>query len=296
MSEDKVYQINLQELIEEYVWSCFQDDLGCIRGIFNRKPKFYFDIRWGYLDFTHRTESKERPVTGNVNQRNVELYYSEYENKTNTKQSYTFSTSRETTATTSIELQENYTIGAETNLEVDLAGIVKFGGGVNGSLSVTETKGQEFTETLTWNIDTNVVVPRWNRARATLFVYEQPSILDFTVTTTLSLPKKTLPVSIRRKRDDKIVKTYYITNLNAIFAEYNQKHGTDEKRIVKIETRPVEGSSIDEVIAVITSNGTCKNVSWKNQHVQVQCTPIEGAPPEACSENEPSERSEDDGE
>ncbi|XP_052796769.1 uncharacterized protein LOC128229121 [Mya arenaria] len=278
MPENKIYQINLQELIEKYAWDCFQDDMGFIRGIFNRKPKFYFDIRWGYLDFSHRTESKERPVTGKVNQRNVELYYSEYENKTNTKQSYTFSTSRETTATTRIELQENYTIGAETNLEVDLAGIVKFGGGVNGSLSVTETKGQEFTETLTWNIDTNVVVPRWNRARATLFVYEQPSILDFTVTTTLSLPKTSLPVSIRRKRDDKIVKTYYIMNLNAIFAEFNKKHiKKDESTPIKIETRPVEGSSIDEVIAVITSRGTCKNVSWKNQHVRVQCTPIESA-------------------
>ncbi|XP_052794670.1 uncharacterized protein LOC128227834 isoform X1 [Mya arenaria] len=281
----KVYQVNLQEFIEEYAWDCFKQDIGFIRRLFNRKSKFYFDIRWGYLDFSHRTESKERPVTGNVNQKNEELYYSEYDNKTSTQQNYTFSTSRETTATTSIELQENYTIGAETNLEVDLAGIVKFGGGVNGSLSVTETKSQEFSKTLTWNIDTNIVVPRWNRARATLLVYEQPSILDFTVTTTLSLPKKTLPVSLRRKRDDKIVKTYYITNLNAIFAEYNKKYATDEDRIVKIETRPVEGSAIDEVIAVITSHGTCKNVSWKKQHVKVQCTPIEGAPPEAPVEN-----------
>ena len=84
MPGDNDYQVNLEELIEEYVWDCFQDDMGFISGIFNRKPKFYFDIRWGYLDFSHTTENKERPVTGNVNQRNVE----EYENKTNTKQGW----------------------------------------------------------------------------------------------------------------------------------------------------------------------------------------------------------------
>ncbi|WAQ98446.1 hypothetical protein MAR_022819 [Mya arenaria] len=273
-----VYQINLQEFIEEFVWDCFKHDIGLIRGIFNKKSKFYFDIRWGYLDFSHKTKSEERQVTGNMNQRNEELYYSEYDNKSNMQQSYTFSTSRQTTATTRIEMQENYTIGATTNLEVDLAGIVKFGGGVNGSLS-----------TLTWNIDTNIVVPPWNRACARLFVYEQPSILDFTVTTTLSLPKTSLPVSIRRKQDDKLVKTYYITNLNAIFAKYNQKYENDKDKIVKIEARPVEGSEIDEVIVKITSRGTCKNV---------QCTPIEGAPVQAPTENkkEMSEQKEDNGE
>ncbi|XP_052791646.1 uncharacterized protein LOC128225787 [Mya arenaria] len=296
MPENTVHQVNLQEFIENYAWDCFQEDMGFIRGIFNRQSNYYFDISWGYLDFSHTTDCQERPVTVNLNQRNVELYYSEYENKTNTKQSHTFSTSRETSATTRIELQENYTNGATTNLEVDLAGFVQFGGGVNGSLSVTETNSQEFNNTITWKFDTNVEIQPMNRARVTVSVHEQPSILDFTVTTTLSLPRKTLPVSIRRKRDDKIVKTYYITNLHAIFVEYNQKYETDENKIVKIETRPVEGSSIDEVIAVITSRGTCKNVSWKKQHVEVQSAPIEGAPADASSEIEiePSELSEDD--
>ena len=59
-------------------------------------------------------------LTGSNLQRDVELYFTEYENRTPQMQSYTFETSRETTATTKIELQENYTIGAEANLEVGL--------------------------------------------------------------------------------------------------------------------------------------------------------------------------------
>jgi len=173
--------------------------------------------------------------------------------------------------------------------------VVKFGGGVNGSLSVTETTGQEFSTTLAWNINTEVKVKPWNRARATLMVYEQPSIIDFTVRTKLSLPKRTLPVSVRRKGRDRILKTYYITNLNAIFRDYNNKHENENDKIVKMVEVPREGSRICDVIAEITSRGVCRNVSWKNQHVQVKCTKIEDAPAEFAGDLQ-QEEDEDGGE
>ncbi|KAH3707871.1 uncharacterized protein LOC127858638 [Dreissena polymorpha] len=275
---DKDFQLDLQELVENYVWDCFTQDLGCIKRLFHRRHKYYFDIRWGFVDFSHVTTTKERATIRTADNRRTELYFSHFDNKSNTPQMYTFSTERSTTATTSIEMQENYTIGSEANLEINLADVVKVGGGVNGSLSVTDTKCEEFSETLTWNINTEITVPAWNTARATLYVYEEPSVMDIQVTTTISLPKGSLPVSIRRTKDDKVVKTYWITNLKCIFTDKHEEDG-----LVRFSNVNVPGSEIDEVVAVIESRGVCKNVSWKNQHVEVQCALMDDAPTEARS-------------
>ena len=80
------------------------------------------------MQFDHKTTEHPRPKRGcDADRKNVELYLCEYENKTDDEQTHKFSTSRETTTTTKVEFQENYTIGAETNVEVDL-GFVKAGG------------------------------------------------------------------------------------------------------------------------------------------------------------------------
>jgi len=64
MDDDNKYQINLQQLIEDYVWGEFRGDMFALRRPFTRRRHYEFDIRWGFMDFTHTTESKERPVTG----------------------------------------------------------------------------------------------------------------------------------------------------------------------------------------------------------------------------------------
>ncbi|KAH3841955.1 uncharacterized protein LOC127878032 [Dreissena polymorpha] len=286
--DDKEFQLNLQELVENYVWDCFKCDLGFLKGIFYQRHKHYFDIRWGYVDFQHVTTKTDRPMIRSVTKDKTELYFTEYQNKSNRDQKYTFSTTRETVATTKIELQENYTLGAETNIEIDLAGVVKIGGGVNGSVSVTNTKGEDFSETLNWNINTEIVVPKWNKARASLYVFEEPSITEFVVTTTLSLPTGSLPVSIRRVKDDKIIKTYWIMNLHCLFSDKQKEDG-----IVKCETKPVPGKSIDDAIVVIETRGTCRNVSWKNQHVEVQCERMADVGNEASDSHDDDESDDD---
>lgn len=109
--------------------------------------------------------------------------------------------------------------------KVNIADVVTIGGGVNGSLSVTETKAQDFSTTLAWNINTEIVVKPWSRALATLKVDEQPAIIDFTVRTRLSLPKGKLPVMVRRKGRHRILYTHYIHEggLNQIVEEYINK-------------------------------------------------------------------------
>lgn len=271
-----LYQVNLKEHIEKYAWKRFRATEGFFKTMFMRKSRYYVDIRWGYLHFDHKTTPTEhqRPKSGSdAERKNVELYLCEYENKTEDEQTHKFSTSRETTATTKVEFQENYTIGAETNIEVDL-GFVKAGGGVNGGLSVTKTDGEEYSESLTWNIDTEIKVPAKQKATAKLHVYEEPTIMDFEVETKVTLPKNRLPVAIRRISDDKLIgNTIWIQNIDAIFEpEYLEK----AKNLIEvIDIEDQEAGKI-YVGLKLKSHGTAQNVSFKNQTVTVECTPLPG--------------------
>jgi len=267
------YQVDLQDLIETYVWKRFKEDKGFLKGLFYKRSNYFLDIRWGYIDFQHDTEYKVRPTKDDPMKQNLQLYCTKYENKTDADQSYTFATSRETNASTSIELQENYTIGAETNLEVDLGGIVKFGGGINGSFSVTDTKGETYSETLSWNIDTNIVVPAGKMAMASLNVVEKPVVIDFTTTSTLSLPKGKLPVSVRRLKDRKEMQIYWIENLSALFNDETLKNEN-----VKLDEILNTDTDKIETIIVLKTRGVCRNTSWSNQNVEVEFGELKASP------------------
>ncbi|XP_053391227.1 uncharacterized protein LOC128554040 [Mercenaria mercenaria] len=297
-SGDKIYQVNLEELVEDYTWRCYKRDQGFFRKLFLRRSDYVFDIRWGYVDFKHVTNpddkktNAEQSTAGEIdtgegtstdkhdstidaqirglvsqidatNKKDMELYFSEYENETSTPQTYTFTAARATTTTTKIEMQENYTLGAETNLEINLAEIVKIGGSVSGSFSVTETKAEEFSKTLSWNIDTQINVPSWNKAKASLYVYEIPSKSKFLVKTTMSLPRGQLPVTIRRRKDGKEVHIEWICDLAVLFDEDYRNRSS-----VKIDKTVImdNGDKVIENQIVLTTRGICRNVSFKNQH------------------------------
>lgn len=273
-SKPRLYQVNLKDHIEKYAWKRFRGIQGFFKTTFMCKSRYYVDIRWGYLQFDHKTTEHPRPKSGSdADRKNVELYLCEYENKTDDEQTHKFSTSRETTTTTKVEFQENYTIGAETNVEVDL-GFVKAGGGVSGGLSVTNTEGQEYSETLTWNIDTEIKVPAKQKATAKLHVYEDPTISDFEVETTVTLPKKQLPVAIRRISDDKLIgNTICIQNIDAIF---EREYLTKAKHLIEVIEIEDQEAGKTRVGLKLKSHGTAQSISFKNQNITVECTPLPG--------------------
>ncbi|XP_060586281.1 uncharacterized protein LOC132742018 [Ruditapes philippinarum] len=309
-SNGRIYQVNLGELVENYIWGRYKHDTSFIKRLFLRRSNHLFDIRWGYVDFKHAAypENKKQqtiqptasegsiserapsgtdvsdidgqmenlvPQDGKSNKRDIELYYSIYENETDTPQKYTFTASRETTSSTKFELQENYTLGAETNLEINLAEIVKIGGKVSGEYSITETKAEEFTKTLSWNINTEIEVPSRNKVKASLLVYEIPTKTSFVVKTTISIPTGNLPVTIRRK-DGKEVHTEWINDLGVLFdADYINRSTVKiiEKKIVKDD-----GDEVIDNQIILTTRGVCRNISFMNQYVKVECIGIERQP------------------
>ena len=268
-------EINLKERIEQFAWKRFRETHGFFTRLFTLKNRYYVDIKWDYRNFDHTTYEKQpgSEKKKKKEKKNLELYFCD--NKTDNEQVHKFSTSRQTTATTSIEFQKNYTLGATTNIEVDL-GFVKAGCGVNGRLSVTNTNGQSFSESFTWNIDTEIKVPAKQKAKAELHVYEEQSITDFEVQTKVTLPKKKFPISIRRISDDKLMgHTIWIKCLDIIFdKDYLEK----SQEMVKVDEdhEIIDGKKYIYKALVLKSHGTAQIISFKNQHLIVESTPILG--------------------
>ncbi|KAL3880888.1 hypothetical protein ACJMK2_033094 [Sinanodonta woodiana] len=158
------------------------------------------------------------------------------------------------------------------NLKIDLADFGKIGAGFNQSLSVTNTSGETSEKALTWEVNTEVIVRPWHKAKASLCVYESNAMYDFEVKTTVSLPEGHLPVAIRRNTDDKIVWVLWITNITAIFDEDFM-----EVNIKVVEEHLIDVNRIREDIELL-SYGVCKMVSWKNQFVRVESDELPDMP------------------
>lgn len=299
-SGEQYYSVNIEEILTDYTWKRFRMTKPFLRRPFLRKQNYYVDINWGYIDFKHETisfdvrpdsastllaeiaspGSSESPPSPSKQQsvakdgsKNVVLYQSRYENRTPLDQQYTFTTTRETTASCTIEFQETYTKGAECNIELALPGdIVTIGAGLSGELSVTETKSESFEEKMSWEVNTQINVPKFHTAEATVFVSERNSMADFEVKTTMSLPDgKDMPISVRRRCDDVVVYTDIFNDFEHAFKVVANKFPNVELVDSKDEKRGMLRSNV-----VLTTFGTCKSISWKNQFVQVNSKKVEG--------------------
>ena len=301
MSSVDTLRVNLQDLFEEYAWKEFTKDWNIVKRVFRRRSKYYFGIRWELLEFKHETTKYDdrleavNATPGGVSisgesgaksgcpmvSNDVVLYQAEYKNKTPLKQEYTFSSTRQTTSSTTVELHETYTKGHECNIEISVPGdAVTVGAGLSGNLSVSNIDKESFESTTTWTVDTKVEVESGHRAEAKVYVSERNSIADFEVKTTMKIVDgKDLPIVIRRVSDDKIVYVTHVRYLEGVFWDLIQKDEEDEnkdKEPKKFQlSEYIDNSELwtgplcrHEIITY--TRGTCKSVSWRNQHVEVQ--------------------------
>ena len=305
MSSKDTLRVNLQDLFEEYAWKEFTKDWNIIKRVFRRRSKYKIVIRWELLEFKHETtkfkdrlkavnatpggvsisgeSGAECPMVSN----DVVLYQAEYKNKTPLKQEYTFSSTRQTTSSTTVELHESYTMGHECNIEISVPGdVVTVGAGLSGNLSVSKIDQESFESTTTWTVDTKVEVESGHRAEAKVYVSERNSIADFEVKTTMKIVDgKDLPIVIRRVSDDKIVFVILLLDLEEVFGdlikkdENNENNENNENKDEKqkkfqsseyIDNSELWSTPIYRHEIITYTRGTCKSVSWRNQQVEVQ--------------------------
>ena len=296
MSSKDTLRVNLQDLFEEYAWKKFTEDWNIIKRVFRRRSKYNIDIRWELLEFKHETtkfkdrlkavnatpggvsisgeSGAECPMVSN----DVVLYQAEYKNKTPLKQEYTFSSTSQTTSSTTVELHEGYTMGHKCNIEISVPGdVVTVGAGLSGKLSVSNIDKESFESTTTWTVDTKVEVESGHRAEAKVYVSERNFIADFEVKTTMKIVDgNDLPIFIRRVSNDMIDHIIFLHDLEDVFLDLIKKDENKDEKNKKFQSSEyVDDHSLwnnpiyrHEIITY--TRGTCKSVSWKNQHMEVQ--------------------------
>lgn len=253
-----------------------------------KREKFSVDFLWSFFEFSHCTRLTEvEPEdellnsvdfgTPNRNLRqskrlkktaspgcfykSVSMNFDEpvaletviFENNTSTVQHQTISSAKPTTTTLSVEFARNYCLGDVTNIEVDISendfsstsqAIVE-----SQTLYVTNTKQQTFVNVSDMDLVGSFNVKPGHVTKATLLSREQTETKTFQVKTTISLVVGCVPVVIRRKSDDKVMFTCFITSLVDLFAPYEG----DCLSLVK------KNGSYD---AIVTSSGRCKLTNW----------------------------------
>ncbi|ESO89481.1 hypothetical protein LOTGIDRAFT_165075 [Lottia gigantea] len=267
--------IDLQEIIEKYIWStAYSNEVGKMKAFFTPKKLYDVDIKWTFLDIKHSTREKIRNdgtdyVVTNDKRRikdhskvlgkPVSLQKSHYENDTKKSQKFAFSCKRQTKASTSFSFQETYSIGGEVKVEVKVPGdICSVSAGSDGRFTITEGETQTFEDTLAWDVNSEIIVKPGEMMDANLLVREKTTVADLTVTSEIKMKEGKLPYVIRRKSDRTIMLVGELTNLEAPFRIHPLFK--DKKRMM---------FKNDGQLMILKSRGTCKSVSWLQQDIDI---------------------------
>eukprot|EP00106_Octopus_bimaculoides_P001896 XP_014769338.1 PREDICTED: uncharacterized protein LOC106868423 isoform X2 [Octopus bimaculoides] len=264
--------IDIQKLIQDYVWKEFTRDVCCIQGIFVRRSDFIIDIPWSFFEIYHRTVKftpRSKLASGLREQKQVVLFSTNFRNNTQKEQSYKLKTQRHTKATTTITCQRGYMVGCCTNLYLKLQLPEKYSdcgvsAGLSGQLTVTRPPGETIEETYIWETDSDVVVEPNYLTEAKIMLTEDEMVADFEVRSTLRMPSGEAPVTIRRKKDMEIQGIVMITDLSDVFADCNvsiiEVTAGDRKITYHIE---------------ITTIGILQSIRWRNQRILLESHPID---------------------
>lgn len=214
--------LDLDDLIKESVWddvdyqvSCCADNQKC------KRKNLELKVDWRYMSREDKVvHFSVRPdLTDNDPQKNIVLFETMFENKSEEPQQFTFKTSRQTTSNFEINVQEGLSIGGNFDFKFSLGkpeGLPCKGGEENeasstvgGHVTWTGTKSEKLTkgETLTWGVDSQVTVPKETTVVASLGLREVHYVADLEIETTVTVTSASqlIPVDVHRKKDNELI-------------------------------------------------------------------------------------------
>lgn len=283
--------VDLKEYVDDYAWRKFLKDSGYPRRLFMRRKNYLLDVSWSHLEFKDYTETeacgdtfakidnveKENQECDRKNEGiNKEQYLTQYMNLTGMEQIYEFKHSAQKHLKSSLELQSKYTLGMETNLRLDITTIAGISGSLSAMFGVTETAVKEFSEVTGFDIATKVKVPPCNSSVATLRITEKEEKFRIKVTTTVRPYDhyNGLPVTVKRKKNNKTVHVVRIVNLHQLFRNDGFQHWKD---IVQCDTvkQIYENEIVFVNILKLITRGLCTVKAPQTEKIQVRHEKIE---------------------
>ncbi|KAK2142061.1 hypothetical protein LSH36_1001g00011 [Paralvinella palmiformis] len=168
------------------------------------KDALEYTINWKRVHFVHDDpeyldrEKPPKPTT-------KVLFRTFFTNQTTEDQEYSFRTSRATSSTCDVIMEQCYTVGYEMNLSLKTPGeVFEANAGFRRELSLTNASTQSIQKSLTWEVDSQIKVPSGIRTTAELVVSEDQFSGGFKMTSKIS--GKVLVTVTNRNDNNSLVK------------------------------------------------------------------------------------------
>ena len=145
-----------------------------------------FNINWKRVHFNHSEPEfvdHERPPKP----KSQVLFRTFFSNRTGEDQEYSFRTSRVTSSTCDVVVEQCYTVGYEMNISLKTpCEVFEANAGFHREMSLTNAHGQSVQEQLSWEVDSQIKVPKNNKTTAELVISEDQYAGNFTLTSDIS--------------------------------------------------------------------------------------------------------------
>lgn len=206
--------VDIDKIIKDWAWSQYKE-LESFRQKRLRKKEEqsgkigkYIDVRIDWTSVTFRDETDWTHINDDVTEGSggqtgsgktgkpgsdagptnaLVLYETKYTNNTSKEQEYTLRTEKTTSSSLDTSVESGYTFGMEMGITLKAPGeVLELNAGYRKEFQLTSTKGETFEETLTWSLESKVLVERQHVAEARMLVNEKKQSGEFVIKSHLS--------------------------------------------------------------------------------------------------------------
>ena len=258
--------VDIEGLIKDWAWDYFRRKAGRKERKLLEKDLVGMEIDWKRVKFTHEPPVYEPapPKPGTGKPINNVLFNTNFTNKTDKPQTYTFKTTRTTRSSCTVEIENTYTLGMETSIKLATpCEIFEVNAGFHREISVCNTEEETIEEELSWGVDSEITVAGRHRAEAKLTIEEEEYKGSFKMVTKIKGKVRAIFSDIKDNN----------SFLKAVESDIDEivKRARQEKRL-EGSTVTVDGATRT---VVCTSTGSCKFKYGLKQDVEVDQKPID---------------------
>ncbi len=221
------------------------------------KESLHMSVNWKRVRFNH-TDPVYDDIAKPKAPKAQTLFRTYFSNNTNQDQEYSFKTERTTTSTCDVAIENGFTISEEMCVSLKTpCEVFEANAGFSRELSLNESHGQTFEESLTWGVDSQIKVPAHHKTTAQLVVTEDQVASKFAVTSNFS---GKVHVTITNMKDN----NSFVKSIDG--------------NIVDILKREIDnglkGFTINRGQVSFTTKGTCTFNYAIEQHVKLSQEPL----------------------
>jgi hypothetical protein len=265
-SRPPVPKVDIQGLIEDWATDYFRRKASKKELKLLKQDQIRTEIDWKRVKFVHEDAvyEPEPPTPGSGRPTQNVLFNTNFTNRTDKPQRYTFRAERTTRSSCTVAIEQGYTKGFEMNVKLTTpCQIMEANAGFRREITLTNSESETIEEELTWGVDSEIEVEGHKVGEAKLLILEEKYEGRFSIKTHIS----------GRVR---VVFTNLKDNNSFIKAAENQVVSIVEDAIRSKSIQPSEALHVDGSMQRVTliTRGNCQFKYGFKQLIEVAQKPI----------------------